>query len=289
MRSADKTAELQRSKRPDAILKALSSLTGASATINVNGRQICGREHVRHHRENTLPIIGLLLFVLALSASLATAQTQPPQKQQQPWNFLVAEQNNTVGVRNIRKFEGDWVTFQLLNGYMPDGKQLGTGRVAGMTAYEVLHECGTQSVLLSWGTAIDLRGQILFEHTFEPLPAVHVSSWTGLDLAVAAVCRPDQGKGLYLVEQEPAKDEIWLVCRLQETEREIVVRFSESQRTVNGNAALISPHSIQYSREINGQVTSTSINRLTGQLTVQVAGQSRPFLGTCQQAEARKF
>lgn len=233
-------------------------------------------------------IIGFL-FTLAFFASLATAQSAPPQKQQEPWNFLVVEQNNTVGVRNIRKLEGDWVTFQLLNGYMPDGKQLDTGRVAGMTAYNVLHECGTQSGFLIWGTASDLRGQILFEHTFEPPSAVHVSSRTGLDLAVAAVCRPDQGKGLYLGEQVPAKDEISLVCKLQENEREIIVRFSESQGTVNGNAAVISPNSIQYSRETNGKVTSTSINRLTGQLTVQVAGQSRPFLGTCQKAEAKKF
>jgi hypothetical protein len=235
-----------------------------------------------------LHILGLL-FILGLFAPLATAQTEPSQKQQQPWNFLVAEENNTVGVRNIRKLDAHWVTFQLLNGYMPSGKRLDTGNVVGMTAYNVLYECGTPSVLLIWGTASDVQGKTFFEHTFEPPSAVQVSSWTGLDLAVAAVCRPDQGKGLYLVERVPAKDEVSLVCKLKENEREIVVTFSESQRTVNGNVALISPQSIKYSREANGQVTSTSINRLTGQLTVQVTGQSRPILGTCQKAETKKF
>jgi hypothetical protein len=225
-----------------------------------------------------------LIILLALLLPHAHAQ------QESDWNFLVVKSNNTVAIRGVRKLEGSFVSFSLLNGYLPEGRQLGTGLgLVGLTMYNVIHKCGTASATLIWGSARDIQGQLIFEKTFEPPTEVSVSGSPGLGMAVTAACRTDNGLGMFLTNPEGATDEVTLVCKFTGHENELVVTFSESQRKANGGIAMITQNSIQFSRETDGKVSSISINRLTGQLSLQITGQSQPFFGACSKAEAKKF
>jgi hypothetical protein len=214
------------------------------------------------------------------------------------WDYLVLEENNVIGVRGVSKLgEGGLarhMSFNLLEGFMPKGKDLGYGKAVGTRIRHVLFGCDSDNVLITGMWVRDVEQNIIEKTEAKSLDsAISVSrnSDPALTRATQYVCGDKSAKlaaPRQSVTKEP-KDLMHLVCRPVDSDKEFVFGVSYAERTVDGIPAMIDKALIRVSMQVPNDVMIVSINRVTGRFDVESSKDGFLFTGNCDVQTKAKF
>lgn len=204
------------------------------------------------------------------------------------WEFLEMGADQAIAVRGILKHE-DTVFFNLLDGYMPHGKDLGYEKIAGGRIRFLLYSCGSKTAELNHIWVRDVEAKLFVDKEMRPTMTIPVNGDRGLERATRYVCGDKSAKIFEPINASPApKDLIVLVCTT-ESKRDVVFEVSESSSTVNNGTAVFSKSEITFSRQLNDAVYVTKINRFTGQFRGEDKKNNFVLTGECKQQATKRF
>lgn len=206
------------------------------------------------------------------------------------WDWLLNQNSYDIGVRDIHKLNGKdgkptrAMFVSILEGFKPNGRDLGYPKLAGSRLINVGFECNDKKVVIFQEAILDLNGEILENLPNNDSKVILRNSDPAIERSVNYACGDKTAK----ISKSTAKDLVFLVCRFN-TKKENIVEFevNYSDQTVNNVPARIDSKTIVFPTK-NGE-NLVKINRVTGLISLEGEKDGFVLTGNCIQQSGQKF
>lgn len=111
------------------------------------------------------------------------------------WQYIRVRNNDTLGFRGFKPLTESDNTFDgvyqvnVLEGWLPGGKDIGFGRLAGTRVRSVMFKCSEPSVMLFGTTVRDLKLNVIYEQPASGAMSLSRKTDVTIDEAISYICR----------------------------------------------------------------------------------------------------
>jgi hypothetical protein len=231
-----------------------------------------------HHYRNA--VLAILLFAISLFCRAA-----------EEWEFLLVEPSNAIAIREVKQLGDNVISFSMLSGYLPEGRELGVTKVVGSLTRHFFYMCDQPMAILTHSFYRDVEGVEFATQSHQPTLQINVNEETSLKRATRFICG-DKSAKLYIepsAKRPTPTDLLTLVCKFEGEKDDLVFQISEKEQTVNGIQSMFSDAMISFSRETTGGVYVIRINRYSGRFTAEKPKTGMTLSGACMTQQKKQF